>query len=68
MTILGEILKERGILQKDFAKKTGIRPEEISYFVNNKRQMRYHHMLTISKALGCSIEELLEEKEVSTGE
>ena len=66
MTTLKGILESRGITQKEFAKTLGIERNTLNNYVNNKRQMNYETLHMVSKALECSIDELLEDVEVST--
>lgn len=54
---LGEILKERNMTQNQLAELTGIPQGTISKFDKNERHQDVH-LVTISKALNISIEEL----------
>lgn len=61
---LGEILKDRNMIQMDLAKAAGIPQAAVSRFDKNV-QHRDDHLFRIAKALGISIEELfhIEEQE-----
>lgn len=55
--ILGKILKDRGMTQVELSKLTGIPQGTISKFDRNKQHQDVH-LVTISKVLGLSIEDL----------
>jgi putative transcriptional regulator len=58
---LNQILKERGISQRELARMTGLRPNTISHLCSNSANSIYFETLeVICKTLGVEIQELLE--------
>lgn len=63
---LREILKERGITQKELAQMTGIREAGISELANNSRtSLNKEHLIKVAEALGITkIEDLVQFQQV----
>jgi putative transcriptional regulator len=57
---LNEIIKERGISQRELARLTGLRPNTISHLCSDKVNSAYFETLeTICRALDIDIKDLL---------
>lgn len=50
--ILGEELKERHIMQKDFALKIGMQPSHLNEFIKGRRNMNEELAIKLEQALG----------------
>ena len=61
---LSEILKEKNMTQVQLAELTGISQGAISRFDRNKQHLDVH-LVTISRALNISIEDLFHIKEIN---
>jgi putative transcriptional regulator len=56
---LSEILKERGMKQKDLAEKMGVHEQTISRLIGGVRQIDLTTLAKLCDALGVSVEDLL---------
>lgn len=56
---LAEIRNRKGLTQKQLADKLGVTQQTIWYYENGKREMKSSVLVSMSKALGCSVSELL---------
>lgn len=56
---LKEIIKRKGISQKQLAQKLGVLPSAVSMWVTGERVPRTKYLLALANELGCTIEELL---------
>ena len=50
--VLGEMLKERGILQKELATKIGIRPSHLNELIKGKKSFTVPFAMALEEALG----------------
>jgi len=56
---LSDYLKQKNMLQKDFAELIGVQPNTLSQWVNGKRQPDEESWIKLSRALKVSIDDLL---------
>ena len=55
---LKKILKDRGLTQKELAKRTGITESAISRYANNNRSPCYANLMKIIEVLNIELEEI----------
>lgn len=58
-----KLLKERDMSQADLARASGIEPSNISYIVNNDRNVREKTLWSLCQGLHCKPEEIILEEE-----
>lgn len=56
---LAEMRKRAGLTQQQLAEKIGVTQQTIWYYENGRREMKSSVLVELSKALGCSVSELL---------
>lgn len=56
---LGEILKERGISQSDFAERVGVHRQQINLWVSKPSRIDFDTLARLARALDVPVEELL---------
>lgn len=56
---LAEMRKRAGLTQQQLAEKIGVTQQTIWYYENDRREMKSSVLVELSKALGCSVSELL---------
>lgn len=56
---LSEMRKRAGLTQQQLAEKIGVTQQTIWYYENDRREMKSSVLVELSKALGCSVSELL---------
>jgi len=57
-TKLKKAMRNRGIMQRFIANKTGLHESIISLVINGKRKPNERYKRLITKAMGCDIKEL----------
>lgn len=59
MNRIAEIRRTRGLMQAELAKQLGVTPQAISCYEQGKKEPRLKTLIKLSKALDCSLDELL---------
>ncbi len=60
MKVLRTYLEITGITQAELAKRAGLSHEEVSLYVNGKREPRAAKLRALSRATGISVERLID--------
>lgn len=58
--LLQSLLNDANMTQVELARRTGISPRMISYYIANDREMTYTAARSIATILGCHMEDLYE--------
>ena len=61
MKDIKKLREERGLSQKELAEKSGIAQSAISYIENKRTNSEIYTIVRLAKALGVTVEYLLEE-------
>ena len=56
---LADMRKRAGLTQQQLAEKIGVTQQTIWYYENGRREMKSSVLIELSKALGCSVSDLL---------
>lgn len=56
---LAELRKQAGLTQQQLAEKLGVTQQTVYYYENGRREMKSSVLIAISKALGCTVSDLL---------
>lgn len=56
---LAEMRSKAGLTQKQLAEKLGVTQQTVWYYENGKREMKSSVLIAVSKALGCTVSDLL---------
>ena len=68
MTNLRRIRKQERLTMKDLADLSGVSESAIGMYETGKRKPSFEVLLRLSEALGCTVDELVREKEKSPSE